>query len=89
VATVFWSDNARTVLDGLPDRIQREVRSRLRYVQRWPEFYPLVDDRPGWEGHRRFVVARRWAVLYRIMPLLDRPDQQIYVTDIRPATSNY
>jgi hypothetical protein len=51
--------------------------------------YPLVADRPRWQHHRKIVVRRQWLVLYRVVPLPAAAGEQIYVTDIVPARSDY
>jgi hypothetical protein len=89
VAGVYFADRARSALADLPDDTQQEVRRRLRDAARWPEMYPLVADRPRWQRHRKIVVRRQWLVLYRVVPLPNAAGEQIYVTDIVPARSDY
>ena len=89
MAGVYWADQARATFDTLPAPVQEEIDARLTTAATWPEWYPLVVDRPRWTGHRRIMIGRRWAVLYRMVPgAADVPDQ-IYVTAIAPATSDY
>ena len=89
MAGVYWADQARATFDTLPAAVQEEIDARLTTAARWPEWYPLVVDRPRWTDHRRIVVRRRWTVLYRVVSGAAGTPDQIYVTAIAPATSNY
>lgn len=89
MARIYWTDRARQLLIDLSDADQDEIRRQLRFVERWPEMYPKLDAYPQWREHRKIPIRQRWLVLYRVALSDATAEEQVYVTDIVPARSNY
>ena len=73
---------------ALPGDVQADIQKQMSHVVMWPQMFPLVLDHPRWRNHRKFVVRRRWTVLYRVV-VSTTGEEQVYVIRIVPARSHY
>src|SRR6476620_4191033 len=73
---VFWADRPKTLIEGLPAAIRREIERREALLRSFPEMYAVVQS-GRYRGKRRFTVGRQYSVY--------GDERDCFITDVVPA----